>query len=255
MTAVLIVEDMSLLADSVAEQLGTWHGFSVTCVRDPHAMRAELGRRTFDVVLIDLLFQHLDQEIEHRRRDGLIGLSSPCLLVTGLTAIQAVQEMSPDTPTVVWTAGEPNRRLHILYAYEELGQRVFCSKSAEAPHANSVAEAIAAAISRIPYVDPILSAYLPTRSAPSLRSTVLKDQVKRAIWRSVAFGAYTRRDIAKLTGYAPHYIGSQIPLMYDDLRVFDPGLPDSRQALNEIIRYAGDNWEFFLDEAVRRAYP
>ena len=196
MNTVLIVEDSSQLADSVAHQLVTWHRFDVTCVRDPHAMRAELARRPYDVVLIDLLFQHLNDDFEERRKAHRVRLSSPSLLITGLTAVQTVQEVAPTTAMVVWTLGEANRRLHILFAYEDLGQRTFCSKNSGREHADAVAESLRCAVNRVSYVDPVLNAYLPSRGAPAIGSTLLRDESKRAIWRAIALGAHTRAAIA-----------------------------------------------------------
>ncbi len=253
MTSVLIVEDSLQLAEAVREQLETWHGYTVTCVRDPVAMRVRLDQESFDVALIDLLFEHLSHEFNSRRVAGQVRLSAQ-LLVTGLAALRLARD-TPGTRTVVWTSGEANRRLHLLYAYEELGERVFCSKSSGEEHAGSVAAALQAAHAGRPYVDPVLNAYLPTKTAASIAQTVLRDPLRRAVWRAVALGAHSRSEISHKTGYSARTVGNEIPEMYADLRALDPGLPASRQPLTEVVRYAATNWEFFLDDTVRQAYP
>jgi DNA-binding NarL/FixJ family response regulator len=255
MSNVLIVEDATQLATAVAYQLENWHGYSVSCVRDPNAMRAQLAAQHYDLALVDLLYEHLNQEFNTRRLAGQVSLTAPVLLVTGLTALRTIQQLSPGTRTVVWTSGEANRRLHILYAYEELSQRVFCSKSSDAEHAGAIADALRAAADGLGYVDPVLNSYLPRPGAATISATLLREEVRRAIWRAVALGAHTRTDVARVTGYKPRYVGNQMPDMYADLQSFDPGLPDSHQPLIEIVRYAATNWQFFLDDAVRQTYP
>jgi DNA-binding NarL/FixJ family response regulator len=254
-STIMIVEDSSQLASAVAYQLEHWHGHTVTCTKDPDDMLAKLKLRNYDLALVDLLYEHINEGFNIARQAGRIGLTSPRLLVTGLTAILSLQEVAPDIRTVVWTLGEANRRLQLLYAYEELGQRVFCSKISSAEHAGTVADALRAADRGVPYIDAALNSYLPTPGSPKISMTLLRDEVRRAIWRAIALGAHTRADIAKATGYRPHYVGNQIPGMYDDLRALDPGLPHSHQPHIEIVRYAAQNWHFFLDDAIRRAYP
>lgn len=253
--SVLIVEDSTQLAQAVREQLEAWHGYSVTCVRDPDEMLSELAKRTYDLALVDLLFEHISRDFNHRRLAGQVWLSAPPFLVTGLTALRIAHESAPSMRTVVWTSGEANRRLHLLYAYEVLGERIFCSKSSGAERAQALADALSAAGRGVPHIDPVLNAYLPTAKAATLAGTILREPFRRAVWRAIALGAHTRAEISRLTGYSPRYIGNEIPEMYADLRTLDPGLPESRQPLIEVVRYAATNWEFFLDEAVRHAYP
>lgn len=61
-------------------------------------------------------------------------------------------------------------------------------------------------------------------------------------------------EIAKITGYSSQTVGNLIPEMLKDLLAFDPGIVEPGKPLGEIVRYASRNWEFFLDEAVRRHY-
>jgi len=255
MTNVLVVEDHDQLAGAVGRELEVEHGYSVASVRDPLAMRTELEQNAYDLVVVDLLFAHLSRDFDNRRLSGHVGLSAPSLLITGLTAIRIVRTQAPETRIVVWTSGEANRRLHLLYSYEEFGQRIFCSKSPGTGRVDTLADALKAAAGRSNYFDPVLNPYLPASGAISISHTLLHDECRRAVWRAIAIGAHNRAQIARLTGYSERYIGHQIPKMYAELRAFDPGLPESRQPHIEVVRYAATNWEFFLDDAVRHAYP
>jgi hypothetical protein len=133
--------------------------------------------------------------------------------------------------------------------------RNYCSKSPGTGRRDTLEYAAREAFERRQCVDPVLNPYLPSGRGRSASQILLGDECKRAIWRAIALGADSRAEIGRAAGYAPRTVGRQIPEMYRDLLEFDMGLPGRRTPLLEVVRYAAMNWHFFLDEAVRAAYP
>ena len=253
--SVLLIEDSDQLAGATARELKQDYGHSVAQLRDPTGLELKLSERHFDVAIIDLLYENLNLEFDARRLARTVQIRNHRLLITGLTAIRVLRERYPRTAIVVWTSGEANRRLHLLYSYQDLTMRNYCSKSPGTGRANKLAEAAWMAHERRPYVDPVLNPYLPADSAKWASRILFQDQCKRAIWRALAIGAVTRPEIARIAGYAPRTVGNRIPEMYAELREFDTGLVGSNSPLIEVARYASINWQFFLDDAVRVMYP
>ncbi|MDQ7809485.1 hypothetical protein Q5425_37670 [Amycolatopsis sp. A133] len=249
---VLLIEDTTQLAGPVAQQLRDEHGHDVQRARDPLEARSLTG--PFDVVVVDLLFEHLSLEFDRRRLGRRVRPTRDRLLVTGLTAVTDFLARPEPSGIVLWTSGEANRRLHLLYAEEELGIRAFCSKSSGTGKADVLNAAIAAAAAGRPHVDPVLSAYLPGSHGHPISRTIFREEKHRAIWRAVALGAHSREEIAELTGHPRRTIGNLMPELLAELLTLDPGI-QAGKPLNEVVRYANRNWEFFLDDAVRRRFP
>lgn len=253
--SILLVEDSDLLAGSTSRELEREYGHDVTWLRDPTLITAKLSEQRFDVAIVDVLYEHLNREFDARRLAGQVKIRGEQLLITGLTAIHILGQQLPAIGTVVWTIGEANRRLHLLYAYENLETRNYCSKSPGTGDFGTLEYAARIAPTQQQYVDPVLNPYLPVTRARRATDILLKDECKRAIWRAMAVGAAGRTDIARIAGYSDRTVGNRMPEMYQDLLEFDPGLPPSRAPQIEVARYAASNWQFFLDEAVRSMYP
>lgn len=252
---VLLVEDHSQLAGPIARELETEHGHYVIWTRDPLEAANQLRNETFDVAVIDLLYENLTHQFDANRRARRVSLTgSSRLLITGLFAVQEFRASRPSGGVVLWTSGEANRRLHLLFAYEDLGVRAFCSKSSGTGKADLLHETILAAHRDSPRVDPVLNSYLPVTGDAAVGKTLLREECHRSIWRALALGCHTREEIAKVTGYARRTIGNSIPLMLRDLMQMDPGLRPGQRPINELVSYASRNWEFFLDESVRTTY-
>jgi DNA-binding NarL/FixJ family response regulator len=251
---ILIIEDSDQLAGATSRELQEY-GHKVTWVRDPTTMEQELSGQQFDVAIIDLLYEHLNLEFDARRLARKVQVRGESLLITGLTAIRVLREKYPSVGIVVWTSGEANRRLHLLYAYQDLAMRNYCSKSPGTGRVDTLEHAAKMAHGNRSFVDPVLNPYLPTDQTRWASRILLGDQCKRAIWRAIAIGAATRPEIARIARYAPGTIGNRIPDMYHDLLEFDTGLISGNTPLLEVVRYASRHWEFFLDDAVRVMYP
>jgi DNA-binding NarL/FixJ family response regulator len=252
---VLLIEDHSQLAGLVSRELREKHGYETTWERDPIRAREKYRKENYDIAIIDLLYGHLSQDFEELRRDHMVTVTSRQLLVSGLMAAQELTAPPRHTKIVIWTSGEADRRLHMLYAYEELGIRVFCSKSSGGGTSDTLVNALQAAAEGRTYVDRVLNSYLPAANSPTIRETILRESRKRAVWRALALGARTRGEISDITGYSNRTIGNLIPAMFDDLIEFDPGISRNSAPMAQLISYASRNWEFFLDEVIRTRLP
>jgi DNA-binding NarL/FixJ family response regulator len=252
---VLLIEDHTHLAGPVSRELEAEFGCTVKHARDPIEAVGMYRQGEFDLAVVDLLYQHLHEDFEARLAAGKVTLTSAQLLITGLAAVHHLTASGGDTGIVIWTSGEANRRLHLLFAYEDLGVRVFCSKSSGTGRIDALMEALRAAASHRSYVDPILNSYLPAPGTPKISETILRDQTKRAIWRAAALGGHTRERIGEMIGYRPRTVGNLIPQMYSDLTLLDAGLPPSEAPMVDVVSYASKNWEFFLDDTLRARYP
>jgi|SRR5882672_1717266 len=253
---VLLVEDYSLLAGLVQRELQSVYGHTVELASDPLEAAGILARQEFDVVVIDIFYDALLDGFEARRLARTVTLTSAQLLMSGLSTVQRVAEASKRAGVVLWTAGDGPRRLHMLYAHEELHVRAYCSKTAHSGRTNNLNEAIRAARAGQSYVDPVLNPYLPTATTIPLRRTILRDPARRAIWRAIALGYHTRDEIKDVTGYAKGTVGNLISqIATEDLPLAVPGLRSGKSPLSELVTYASARWAFFLDDAVRKAYP
>ncbi|WP_432085582.1 hypothetical protein [Streptomyces sp. bgisy095] len=252
---ILLVEDSDLLAGAVSRELEREYGHTVVTARDPIGLDAVLEAQRFDVAVVDLLYEHLNRAFDTLRLTGRPAVRGDGLLISGLSAIRSLHARTPPVPTVVWTSGEANRRLHLLYAYQNLGVRSYCSKSPGTGRLDLLEETAREAARGRALVDPVLNPYLPADNARITSGILMEDESKRAIWRVVALGAATREEIGRLAGYAPRTVGRLIPEMYSGLLEFDVGLQESRTPFVDLVRYAAGNWQFFLDEAVRAEYP
>lgn len=252
---ILLIEDSDQLAGSTSRELSNEYGHRVTWIPDPTSMEQHLSRQLVDVAIIDLLYEHLNLEFDARKLARKVQVRGEPLLITGLTAIRVLREKYPSVGIVVWTTGEANRRLHLLYSYQDLAMRSYCSKSPGTGHVDMLERAARTAREQGPFVDPVLNPYLPLDNTRWASRILLSDPCKRAIWRALALGAATRPEIARIARYAPRTIGNRIPEMYQDLLEFDTGLNSGNTPLLEVVRYATRHWEFFLDDAVRVMYP
>ena len=253
--SILLVEDSDQLAGATSRELNADYGHAVTWLPDPTGMERKLSEMRFDVAVIDLFYEHLNRDFNEGRIARKVQLGKSQLLITGLSAIRILQARYPDIGIVIWTTGEANRRLHLLYSYQDLSMRNYCSKSPGTGRVDMLEHAARMAHQHRPYVDPVLNPYLPADNVRKASQILLQDMCKRAIWRALAIGAANRHEIARITGYAPRTIGNRIPEMHQDLLEFDAGLFSSNTPLIEVARYASDNWQFFLDDTVRVMYP
>lgn len=248
---VLIVEDLGVAADMAAHALRQAGPYTVEIAHAPREAIEMLDTGKFDVVVADMLFRSDSDEFETRRRQGSVTLDDERLHLSGLAVLDAVTRPGVLTRPVLWSSGEANRRLHMIFAHEILGCRVLCSKEAitDLPHA------VAAATAGQDYVHPVLEMYLTPSFAKSLRDTILSSPSRLLIWRAMALGQHQHKVIAKTAGVQPNTVKKRMDEMRKVLLEFDPGCVADGSPSAELIRYASQNWEFFLDETVRARFP
>ncbi|MEU0884072.1 response regulator [Lentzea sp. NPDC005914] len=246
---VLVVEDEGMSAAMAVTELTGAAPCEVVVVTDPIEAFVRLSRERFDVAVVDMLYQKHSDEFERRRRLGDVRLTDARLHLSGLAVLRAADEAG--TKAVLWTNGEPNRRLHMMFALEELGCRTMCQKDA----VGKLAVTVRAAAEGREHIDPVLRMHLPPRSSPSLRDTFLHSETRRASWRAMALGLHDHSRIAKAVGIASGTVRRRVEDMRSRLVAFDPGCSPEGPPTPELVRYASQNWQFFLDDTVREIYP
>jgi hypothetical protein len=228
-----------------------------------HAIRL-LHEEAFDVVVVDMRFRDDADAFAVRRDDGLVRITDDReFLRSGLSTVQDAARYGSrpaggGTPPaiVVWSIAESNRVLHLKFAYEVLGVRAFCTKGSRARAAGTgLGQAVRSAALGEPYVDSEARAYLPTRNAATLEESLFARSAWRSIWRSLALKRSDRKSIKAPIFHAQSTVNKALVEMRDALERFDPGLPRGRDPLQQLHSYADRNWEFFLDDAVMRAFP
>lgn len=257
---VLIAEDGAQYVGYFAEELTTDHGLDVVVTDTPGEAGKLLASGQFDVAVVDILFDAQIAEFDRSARSRQVPLTASRLVLSGLSVIDSARKVN--VPVAVWTTGEPNRHLHLVFAYELQGVRSFCSKQAGSG-SESLHQAIVGAAEGRPRIDAMLRLFLPPDGAPALAETILSGPAsKRAIWRALAYGAHSRDEVHELTGIAKSTIGNLTSIaMFDDLALFDAGIQrpnrfgfQTRAKFNELVRYATSNRAFFLDDAVRASF-
>ncbi len=246
---ILLVEDEGFSAAMAATELTEAMPCTTTVVADPVEALVRLDRERFDTAVVDMLYLAHSEEFEKRRRQGLIRLTDARLHLSGLAVLQAAR--TAGATAVLWTNGEPNRRLHMMFAHEQLGCRAMCPKDA----VGKLATAVQAAVHGRDSIDPMLRMHLPPKSSPSLRETFFYSETRRAVWRAMALGLHDHARISKAVGVAAGTVRRGVEDMRAKLVAFDPGCSLEGPPTPELVRYASQNWHFFLDDTVREIYP
>ncbi len=252
---VLLVEDEEQFAGLAQRELERRYNHQVVVASGLRDAEKYLGEQAFDVVVVDLLYDPLIAEFDRRRLSQPVRPTDEQLLASGLSVINLARAVEPTPGIAVWTSGDPGRRLHLIFAYEDFSVRSFCSKRSGNGSLEPLHHAIEAAGHRQRYVDSILGVYLPGAQSFPLKVTLLRDQSRRMLWRALALGHHSAEEIAAVTPYAAKTVRNAMGGMLDDLRLVDPGVTDTKKPQPELVRYASSNRYFFLDEAVRKLYP
>lgn len=252
---VLLVEDHEQFAGLAQRELERVYGHDVLVASGLREAEKCLNEQTFDVAVVDILYDQLLAEFDRQRMSKQLKPTDKQLLASGLSVIVAALEARPAPGVVAWTSGDPGRRLHLIFAYEELEVRSFCSKRSGNGSLEPLNRAIQAAGEGYRYADNILGVYLPSRQSYPLSITLLREQNRRMLWRALALGYHTAEEIAAVTPYKAKTVRNAMGGMFDDLRLVDPGVTDTKKPQPELVRYASSNRYFFLDDAVRKLYP
>jgi DNA-binding NarL/FixJ family response regulator len=271
---VLLAEDDPYYAGLFGGLLRAETGADVVIVHSPHGASRLLRDEAFDVVVVDMRFRDEADAFAVRRDDGQVSIVSDReFLLSGLSIIQAARtyghrpmDVTAKPAVVVWSIAESNRVLQLIFAYEVLGVRAFCTKGSRARVAGGVgidigagggglAEAVRRAAAGESYADNEARAYLPARNAVGLAESLFVRPTWRSVWRSLALKRSDRKSIKAPIFQAQSTVNKALVEISNALERFDPGLPRGRDPLQQLHSYADHNWEFFLDDAVMRTYP
>lgn len=248
---ILIVEDEGVAAQMATTELVNAMPCEISVVATPADAIARLSHEDFHVTVVDMLCLAHSDKFEARRRNGEVRLTDPQLHLSGLAVLQAVRASKRGTAPVLWTNGEPNRRLHMMFAYEQLGCQVMCPKDA----VGKLPLAVRAAVASHQHIDPVLRMHFPPLRSPSLRETFFASSSKLAVWRAMALGLHDHTAIARTVGVSAGTVRRGMDDMRTKLVAFDPGCTLDGPPTPQLVRYASQNWQFFLDDTVREFFP
>lgn len=251
----LIVDDSNQIIEGVRQELRHDSHFEVLYALDPLAARRHLRESQVDVVVADVLYEHLMRAFTNRMRDKQISLRTDrTFLLSGLATLHDAAALSPPPGMVLWAAGMERRELHMLFAYQELNVRVYCSKGPTPRGLADLKDAVLAAAEGRPYSDPMLDPFLPRENAPMIRDALFGKELWRAIWRALALGVHRHDHIAKLIDYRPKSVRNVMSEMAHRLSELDPGIDPDGDPSTVLSTYAVSNWQFFLDDTVMRVF-
>ncbi|WP_326957586.1 hypothetical protein [Amycolatopsis sp. NBC_01286] len=249
--AYLVVEDMVSNAVGAYTELRRDSMHEVHVATDLREGISLLSKYRYHAMLVDILFQEHSREFQQRLRSRKVTLGDPELHLSGLALVHAARRLPQGPKCVLWTTGDDNRHLHLRFAYEELGVRAFCSKS----NTRQLVRAMEHATAGEEFIDPPLAMYVSGSSGLQVRDLLLDDPTKLKIWRLHALGIHRQQKIAKEVGLTYGATRTAIGAMRRKLGRFDSGLDAENSPGGEIIRYSAQNWEFLLDDTVKRMYP
>jgi DNA-binding NarL/FixJ family response regulator len=247
---ILLVDDLGIDTTGATSVLQEAMRCEVIPAATPDEAMTRLRRERYDVAVVDMLYLGLEDAFRKRRSEGRVQLTDRQLLMTGLAVLREVAAGGSGCAPVLFTNGEPNRRLHIMFAYQQLGCRVMCPKDAT----KKLPEAVRAAAAGREYIDGLVRTWFAPRNAPTIEKTFLSSAPQRAIWRAMALGLRDYPRIAEATNNSPSTVSSNVKRMYQALCDFDPGYDRDGRAIAELTCYASENWQFFLDDTVRVMY-
>jgi DNA-binding NarL/FixJ family response regulator len=254
---VLLVDDHNQFAELASDELRNVHGFDVAYAIDPLAAAHHLRANEFDVVVVDVLYHHLTKRYGARRRSGQISIQQDrSFHLSGLAVLHEASLCAQPPRSVIWTIGDSNRELHMLFAYQQFAARVFCSKGPTSGRLSSLAEAIEIANAGSSYTDPLLDGYLPRERMQQIAASLFGKPLWRDIWRVFALGkADDLKKVGSLSGYSAKTVRNIMAEMARGVVDVNPFVKVGHKPMNVLVAFAESNWEFFLDDTAMRLYP
>jgi DNA-binding NarL/FixJ family response regulator len=248
---ILLVDDGQGYARDMAKWLQHDHKHDVVFAAAPE-QAGRLLDETVDVAMVDVLYEPL---LRRLRWDHVSGSTSAGpFLDSGLAVLQRIRERGLKIPVVIWSDGADNRILHMRFAYDEYGVRVFQLK--DSGDVSALHRAALAAAAGQTQIDPKLEAAgLPvarSHAARTVRATIFHRPIWVHVWRALARGATRHEEIQSALGAVPGYDRRVVQEMAQEAANFTELNLTSRAHLAFCIRYARDHREFFVDSTVRR---
>lgn len=174
---ILLVDDEDTFLPLVQHQLYEAYDFEVEYVSSPE-LAAQAISRSFDVIVVDVLFGPVTRAFDRQRRAGKVTLNTRPLLRSGLHVIHHARRSRVNAQIVIWTNGESNRQLHMMLAKQDqrLAVHSFCAKTGGKSGTRKLVQAIRAAADGVRFVDEDLVPYFPSDQA-NCRSVIWEERV------------------------------------------------------------------------------
>jgi hypothetical protein len=249
MTSVLLVDDGRAYASEVAVRLADELGTDVRYEDDPSRAVRRIAAGGLNAVVVDVLFRPVTEIFERKRQAGEVSAADGPFLVSGLAVLQAARYAK--VPAVVWTDGGDDRLLHMRYAYDEFGTRVFCRKDEL-----GLAAAVRTAISGGTVIPRSLVDEGLGPDHNRVADSLFHRRHWARVWRILAIGdATTHKEVTRAAEgsftYTPKDAG-EMALEAANLHAFTrPG----KNPLNFCHRFASKNAFFLLDDTIHERHP
>jgi hypothetical protein len=222
-----------------------------------------LGRQTFDVLVVDVLFLPEMRDFQRRYQQDRVSPVDGPFLTTCLSVLDAANR-SGTTASVIWTEGDDKRVLHMRFAQERLGVRVFADKNHGGDGVTRLHEAIVRARRSESSVDQRLGEEgirEDNRYTASVTDSLFTPPVRAAVWRALALGAEKYLDIKHAIGLSMDT--SQLARLVDGMATDADNLnarPNARPRVRDraklsfLTTFAREHRYFLLDEYIKQIF-
>jgi hypothetical protein len=248
---VLLVDDGRAYAPGVVRQLARDLGGGATVDYSHSTTDAvhRLAAGSYTAAVVDVLFRPDTEAFERDRRAGGVSPRTGPFLVSGLAVLRAAQQAR--VPALIWSDGGDERLLHMRYAYEEFGTRVFCLK--DDPGLADAVRAVRAGRELVPR--PLGESGLRPK-ANRVADSLFRRPPWAKLWRILAVTETATHDDLKQQAdgwfrYARRLVGD----MATEAANLYEFTPAGSNALTFCNRFASRNALFLMDATVHERHP
>lgn len=254
--SVLLVDDAAY-AKLMATLLTDRYRHRVHYADGPDSAVGHLRRHTYDVLVVDVLFGPEMTRFDQRFREGRVSpvdgpFPQSCLSVLGEAARSGRAGSS-----VIWTEGDDKRLLHMRFAQERLGVRVFADKNQDGDAVPMLHDAITKAARDEPSVDRRLQEEgirADNRYTTSVADSLFTPGARAAVWRALALGAKSYQDIRRAIGLLMDktqfsHLADRMATDADNLNVISE--VRGREKLAFLTAFAERHRRFLLDRFIK----
>jgi len=212
-----------------------------------------LASAQFDVALVDVLYVPILESLEDERRRGAISAGTGPFFESGLAVLDAIETQQP-IPAAIWSEGDDNRLLHMIYAFQRFNVGNFYRKFQVGTAL--LDRAIKQTTSGIRYIDKGLqqsgvgAAWLP------LDKTLFAEPEWPVIWRALALGATSHKKIQeKVKIHIGKYRREVIGAMAQAADNMSSVSEYDGDALGFCAMFAARQRTFLLDATIKKHFP
>jgi CheY-like chemotaxis protein len=259
---VLLVDDADFGQD-MADMLKTKYQHDVHYVNRPDRAIRYLGRATYDVLVVDVLFVPEMTRFDSLCREGRVSPVDGPFLRTCLAVLGDAGRTGP-AASVIWTEGDDRRMLHMRFAQERLGVRVFADKNDGRGAVPGLHEAILKAGRGESSVDRRLAEEgirTDARYTTSITDSLFRPPVRAAVWRALALGATKYQDVRDAVGLSMDKtrfarLVDGMATDSDNLNARPHAKPEvrDRAKLSFLTAFAERHRRFLLDDYIKKTF-